>query len=77
MHHLDLTCLRVYDTVNNGVYKSGFATTQEAYLENVKSLAGSLDRLNKMLEGKDYLIGDTLTEGLKFVITVRGILIGF
>jgi len=52
----------VYDTVNNGVYKSGFATTQEAYLENVKSLAGSLDRLNKMLEGKDYLIGDTLTE---------------
>jgi len=57
MHH------RVYDTVNNGVYKSGFATSQEAYLEHVTKLASSLDRLEKILEGKDYLIGDTLTEG--------------
>lgn len=52
----------IYPTVNNGVYRSGFASTQEAYSTAVKEVFGSLDRLEKMLEGKDYLIGDTLTE---------------
>ncbi|KAF8524270.1 glutathione S-transferase [Hysterangium stoloniferum] len=52
----------VYDTVNNGVYKSGFATTQAAYEAAVKPLFASLDRLEKMLEGKEYLLGDQLTE---------------
>jgi len=52
----------VYDTVNNGVYKSGFATTQAAYESNVTPLFKSLDRLEKILEGKDYLIGGKLTE---------------
>jgi len=52
----------VYDTVNNGVYKSGFATTQTAYEAAVKPLFDSLDRLEKMLEGKEYLIGNQLTE---------------
>lgn len=57
----------VYHKVNNGVYKSGFATTQEAYESNVKPLFESLDRLEKILASKsnsnaNYLVGDQLTE---------------
>jgi len=53
----------VYNTVNNGVYKSGFATTQKAYENNVIPLFESLDRLEKMLEGgKEFIAGDKLTE---------------
>ncbi|KAF8521012.1 glutathione S-transferase [Gautieria morchelliformis] len=52
----------VYNTVNNGVYKSGFASTQTAYEAAVYPLFDSLDRLEKILEGKDYLIGSRLTE---------------
>lgn len=48
--------------VNNGVYKSGFASTASAYESNVKPLFESLDRLEKMLDGKDYLVGNQLTE---------------
>ncbi|KAG8886851.1 S-glutathionyl-(chloro)hydroquinone reductase [Tulasnella sp. 332] len=52
----------VYDTVNNGVYKTGFATTQTAYEANIGPLFASLDRLEGILKGKDYLVGNTLTE---------------
>jgi putative glutathione S-transferase len=52
----------VYDTVNNGVYKAGFARTQEAYQKAVVPLFDSLDRLEKILTGKDYLAGGVLTE---------------
>ncbi|KAL8292698.1 hypothetical protein RQP46_001310 [Phenoliferia psychrophenolica] len=53
----------VYDTVNNGVYKSGFATTQKAYEANVVPLFESLDRLEKILDGgKDYVVGEQMTE---------------
>ncbi|PWN53022.1 hypothetical protein IE53DRAFT_408985 [Violaceomyces palustris] len=53
----------VYDTINNGVYKSGFATTQAAYESNVKPLFDSLDKIEKILsDGRDYLIGGRLTE---------------
>lgn len=46
-----------------GVYKSGFATTQKAYENNVLPLFESLDRLEKMLEGgKEFVAGDKLTE---------------
>ncbi|TIB62786.1 hypothetical protein E3P77_03745 [Wallemia ichthyophaga] len=53
----------VYHTVNNGVYKSGFATTQQAYENNVKPLFASLDRLEAILsDGRDFLVGGQLTE---------------
>ena len=52
----------IYDCVNNGVYRTGFAKTQEAYDEAVLSLFGMLDRLDAHLEGRDYLVGDCLTE---------------
>ena len=53
---------RIYDTVNNGVYKSGFATTQEAYDEAVVPLFETLDFLDKRLSTQRYLTGSTITE---------------
>ncbi|CAO3692154.1 unnamed protein product [Rhizopus stolonifer] len=52
----------IYDTVNNGVYKSGFASTQEAYEKNVVPLFESLDRIEKILDGHKYLVQDRFTE---------------
>ena len=52
----------VYDSINNGVYKAGFATTQEAYEEAVKALFAALDQIELRLSGNRYLVGDTLTE---------------
>ena len=48
---------RIYDTLNNGVYKSGFATTQEAYDGAVHPLFDTLDWIEDR-----YLMGDTITE---------------
>lgn len=53
---------RIYDTVNNGVYKSGFATTQEAYDDAVHPLFESLDWIEGILSENRYLMGDRLTE---------------
>ena len=53
---------RVYDTVNNGVYKCGFATTQEAYDDAVGPLFDSLDWLEELLGQHRYLTGDRITE---------------
>ncbi|MEM7674996.1 MAG: glutathione S-transferase family protein [Myxococcota bacterium] len=53
---------RVYNTVNNGVYKSGFATTQGAYEEAVTALFETLDFLEARLDSQPYLAGDRLTE---------------
>lgn len=55
----------VYDTVNNGVYKVGFATSQAVYNEHVTRLFQSLDRLEKHLslhEHHPYLFGQFITE---------------
>ncbi|MBI0535792.1 glutathione S-transferase family protein [Roseomonas sp. KE2513] len=52
----------IYDTVNNGVYKAGFATTQEAYEEAVRPLFETLDLLDWRLSSRRYLVGDGLTE---------------
>ena len=52
----------IYDTVNNGVYKAGFATSQEAYDDAVENLFISLDRLESILSQQRYLTGNQLTE---------------
>lgn len=52
----------IYPTVNNGVYRAGFATTQEAYEEAVHPLFESLDRLEGILSKQRFLCGDCLTE---------------
>ncbi|QNK32983.1 glutathione S-transferase family protein [Serratia sp. JUb9] len=52
----------IYDTVNNGVYKTGFATSQEAYDEAVNGVFTSLERLEQILGQHRYLTGDRLTE---------------
>ncbi|MCL5775524.1 glutathione S-transferase family protein [Limibaculum sp. FT325] len=53
---------RIYDTVNNGVYKAGFATTQGAYDEAVSALFETLDALDARLATRRYLAGERLTE---------------
>jgi putative glutathione S-transferase len=53
---------RVYDTVNNGVYKAGFARSQAAYDEAAGALFDSLDWLEDRLGRQRYLAGDRLTE---------------
>jgi glutathionyl-hydroquinone reductase len=53
---------KVYDSVNNGVYKAGFATSQKAYEEAVLALFATLDELEERLATQRYLAGDRLTE---------------
>ena len=53
---------KMYDAVNNGVYKAGFATSQRAYEDAVHELFAMLDELEEQLEGKEYLVGGKLTE---------------
>jgi glutathionyl-hydroquinone reductase len=53
---------RIYETLNNGVYKSGFATSQAAYEEAVRPLFETLDFLEERLSTRRYLCGDRLTE---------------
>lgn len=52
----------VYHNVNNGVYKCGFATTQEAYEEAFTELFAALEQLNDRLAFQRYLLGSVLTE---------------
>ncbi len=59
---IDAINARVYDTVNNGVYKAGFATTQEAYQEAVVQLFATLDALDELLAQQPYLVDHQLTE---------------
>ena len=53
---------RIYDTFNNGVYKSGFATTQEAYDAAVHPLFDTMDWLEERLSTRRYLMGEQQTE---------------
>lgn len=52
----------VYRTINNGVYRAGFATTQAAYEEAFLSLFGALDAIEQRLASHRYLIGGVITE---------------
>ena len=59
---IDAVNARVYDRVNNGVYKAGFATSQEAYAEAFTALFAELDALEDRLDRQRYLCGAALTE---------------
>ena len=59
---IDAVNARVYETVNNGVYRAGFATSQEAHEEAVTALFETLDWLEQRLSERRYLLGDRLTE---------------
>lgn len=53
---------RVYDEINNGVYKSGFATTQKAYEKACSTLFDALDWVEGLLGERRYLAGEQITE---------------
>ena len=53
---------RVYNSINNGVYKAGFATSEESYLAAYDELFASLDWVEDRLGRQRYLVGDVLTE---------------
>ncbi|WP_438281397.1 glutathione S-transferase family protein [Pseudomonas alabamensis] len=53
---------RIYPAVNNGVYRAGFATTQQAYEEAFDALFAELDQLEQLLAQQRYLAGAYLTE---------------
>ena len=59
---IDVLNARIYDDINNGVYKAGFATSQEAYDEAVGKLFAALDWAEDILSRRTYLTGDAPTE---------------
>ncbi|WP_080147234.1 glutathione S-transferase family protein [Marinilactibacillus piezotolerans] len=52
----------VYGTINNGVYKTGFATSQDVYEREVTTLFEALDKIEARLENSRFLVGDQITE---------------
>ena len=52
----------IYPSINNGVYRCGFATSQSAYEEAFGELFGALDILEQRLMNRDYLLGEAITE---------------
>lgn len=62
MDEIDSMNELVYDNVNNGVYKAGFATAQDVYNEEVAKVFSALDKLESHLEDERYLVADQLTE---------------
>ena len=59
---IEVVNLDIYENINNGVYRTGFAGTAEAYEESVTKLFDALDRMEARLIGNRYLMGDRLTE---------------
>lgn len=63
----------VYDNLNNGVYRCGFAKTQEAYDKAIADLTEAFDKVDRILQKQRYVAGDTFTEAdvRLFVTLVR------
>jgi putative glutathione S-transferase len=59
---IDETNAFVYDAINNGVYRCGFARTQAAYEQSFRKLFAALDSLEERLGRQRYLVGDPFTE---------------
>lgn len=59
---IEQTIDAIYQPINNGVYRAGFATTQAAYEEGVTELFDALDHWEQVLNGQRYLCGDRMTE---------------
>ena len=59
---IDEVNAEIYDTINNGVYKAGFATKQEVYEEEVTKLFNELDKIEDHLKTNEFLVGDQITE---------------
>ena len=59
---IDNLNIKIYGTVNNGVYKAGFATTQQAYEDAVIPLFKTLDELEIILSDQRFLVSDQITE---------------
>jgi len=59
---IDEIITQIYEPINNGVYKAGFATEQEPYDEAVTELFDALDHWNEVLADQRFLAGDQLTE---------------
>src|SRR3546814_7106585 len=59
---IDVVNAEIYDAVNNGVHKVGFATEQDVYEQEVDKLFAYLDKLEIKLGHQRYLLGDQVTE---------------
>jgi putative glutathione S-transferase len=59
---IDEVAERIYQDINNGVYRCGFASSQDAYDKAYVRLFEALDWLEERLSGRRYLVGDTITE---------------
>jgi putative glutathione S-transferase len=59
---IDAALDAIYEPINNGVYRSGFATTQDSYEAAVRELFAALDHWNQVLAKQRYLCGDRFTE---------------
>lgn len=69
--HLVRQDLMFDGAIVDGVYRAGFATSQEAYEKAVRALFNSLDKLEGMLKGQDYLVGGVLTEAdVRLFVTI-------
>ncbi|MFA5508603.1 MAG: glutathione S-transferase C-terminal domain-containing protein [Vulcanimicrobiota bacterium] len=70
---IDQTLDAIYEPINNGVYKAGFATSQPSYEQAVDTLFAALDSWERRLERQKFLVGDRLTEAdiCLFTTTLR------
>nr|MBF0682635.1 glutathione S-transferase C-terminal domain-containing protein [Pseudomonas sp.] len=59
---IDALNAKIYEAINNGVYKVGFATAQDVYEQEVGKLFACLDELDARLDSQRYLLGERVTE---------------